>query len=247
MVGDAKTWEAESAEKAVVSDDRNDRNKAAMLARGPVPTDPATSAGEAVKPPHQRPEQPEFWDHRFRNGVMPWDAGGVPAQLMDFVSRIGGPGMRTLIPGCGSAWEAAHLDRLGWPVCALDFSAAALEQARRILDGYAGQLLCADFFAHAPEAPYELLYERAFLCALPRRLWPDYATQAARLLAPDGVLAGYFFIDPNALRGPPFGIGDDELTDLMSPCFELVERTPATDSIGPFRDREHWMVWRRRG
>ena len=246
MAGDAEAWKAEAAEKAVAGDDRNDRNKAAMLARGPVPTDPATSAGEAAKPPHQRPEQPEFWDHRFRNGVTPWDAGGVPAQLMDFVSRIGGPGMRTLIPGCGSAWEAGFLDALGWPVCALDFSPAAISAARQQLPGFAGELRCADFFSFDAGEAYELIYERAFLCALPRALWPNYGPRMADLLVPGGRLAGYFFLNEGALRGPPFGMSAAQLDACLGDYFRLVDSRPATDSIGPFAGHEQWMVWQRR-
>jgi thiopurine S-methyltransferase len=217
-----------------------------MLAREPGQARPAEDAPSEDKPAHQRPELPDFWDHRFERGVTPWDAGRTPGQLAEFVQERSGSKLRTLIPGCGSAWEAAFLDDHGWPVCALDFSAAAIEQARRALDGFCGQLLCADFFAHAPESPYDLVYERAFLCALPRRMWPDYAPQVAKLLAPGGLLAGYFFIDPAALRGPPFGIDEAGLAALLAPYFDLVERAPATDSIGPFKDREHWMVWRRR-
>lgn len=208
---------------------------------------PAAGAGEGGKPAHQRPELPDFWDHRFERGVTPWDAGRTPAQFADFADRLAGRRPRTLIPGCGSAWEAGHLDARGWPVCALDFSAAAIEQARRVLTGFAGELVCADFFAHRPATPYELVYERAFLCALPRALWPAYAPRVAGLLEPGGLLAGYFFIDPDALRGPPFGIAEEALEGFLSPHFELVERAPATDSIGPFAGREHWMVWRRIG
>jgi thiopurine S-methyltransferase len=217
-----------------------------MLARGSEPPGPSEGAGSAAKPAHQRPELPDFWDHRFAQGVTPWDAGGTPRQFADFARGLGGRRPRTLIPGCGSAWEAAFLDGLGWPVCALDFSPAAIDRARSQLAGFSGELLCADFFAHGPAERYGLLYERAFLCALPRALWPAYAAQVARLLAPGGLLAGYFFIDATALRGPPFGIDDALLGKYLSPAFELLERTPATDSIDPFAGREYWMVWRRR-
>lgn len=223
-----------------------------MVARSPESTaaphaDPQGSNCDN-KPRHQRPEHPEFWDHRFTQGVTPWDAGRVPNAFHCFVSNQPQP-LRTLIPGCGSAWEAAYLDQRNWPVCALDFSQAALEAARQVFaqaGGYRGELLLADFFDFEPGDSFTLIYERAFLCALPRRMWTDYPHRMAELLAPGGTLTGYFFIDAEALRGPPFGIGRDELMRLMDPMFSLEAEEPSDDAIGPFAGREYWMVWRRR-
>ena len=52
----------------------------------------------------QDSSRPEFWDTRFRGGVTPWDAGGVPAQLSVWVGRKHSP-LKILVPGCGSGYE----------------------------------------------------------------------------------------------------------------------------------------------
>lgn len=58
----------------------------------------------AQKPAHQRPELPDFWDQRFRNGVTPWDAGRAPQALRDFAAAYpAAAAPHVLIPGCGSA------------------------------------------------------------------------------------------------------------------------------------------------
>lgn len=196
-----------------------------------------------AKPPEQRPELPAFWDKRFRDGVTPWDAGRVPCQLAAFAAAQERP-LATLIPGCGSAWEAAHLAALGWPVIALDFSPAAVAVARQVLAGQAVNLVCADFFTHPP-GPIDCIYERAFLCALPRKLWPDWAARVAGLLPAGGRLAGYFFVC-DQLKGPPFGIAPDELAALLSPAFEPVADAAVPDSIAVFAGRERWQEWRRK-
>ena len=85
------------------------------------------------KTPDQLPEHPEFWEKRFREGTTPWDAGRVPADVQRFAASSGA--LPTLVPGCGSAWEAGYFDRLGWPVTALDFSPAAVDAARDVQDG----------------------------------------------------------------------------------------------------------------
>jgi SAM-dependent methyltransferase len=182
--------------------------------------------------------------------MIPWDAGGVPSALQSFVQqqRTGvwaDQEVRVLVPGCGSAHEAAFLDRHGWPVVALDFSADALEAARRNLGEWGGALVHQDFFSHEVDVPYSLIYERAFLCALPRKLWSGYGERMARLLVPQGFLAGYFYFG-DELKGPPFPITRQQLDELLCPFFDLLEDAPVTDSLPVFAGKERWLVWRRR-
>lgn len=206
-------------------------------------------SGQTPKAAHQRPELPDFWDYRFRNRTTPWEAGEAPAALRDFALRhaAGRPRPpRVLVPGCGSAWDAAFLDERQWEVTALDFSAAAIDAARSTLgDAWRGKLLCADFFTFAADAAFDVIYERAFLCALPRALWPGYAPRMAELLRPGGLLAGFFFI-ADAPKGPPFGILPEQLSALLAPHFICREDAPVAASLPVFAGRERWQVWERR-
>ena len=201
------------------------------------------------KPAHQRPELPDFWDHRFRSGTTPWDAGHAPLALRQFAAgyaTTSGATPRVLIPGCGSAWDAAFLDSQGWEVTALDFSPAAVEAARVTLgDHWRGTLLCDDFFSFAAAQRFDAIYERAFLCALPRAMWPGYPARMAALLRLGGLLAGSFYISEEA-KGPPFGILPQQLDDLLTPHFTRREDRPVEDSLSVFAGRERWQVWQRR-
>ena len=200
---------------------------------------------EPTKPSEQRPEHPDFWCKRFGEGVTPWDAGRVQGDFASFVAAREQP-LKTLIPGCGSAWEASHLADHRWPVTALDFSPTAVACAREVLADQAVDLVCADFFAWQPAQALDLIYERAFLCALPRKLWADWGKRVAELLPPGGLLAGYFFVC-DQLKGPPFGILPEQLDALLLPNFECLTDQPVADSIPVFAGRERWQVWRRRG
>ena len=204
------------------------------------------SAGplSSVKGSDQRPEHPDFWCKRFSAGVTPWDAGKVPDQLVEFVRHHPAPAA-VLIPGCGSAWEAGFLAQQGWPVTALDFSPQAVARAGEVLHGLAVDLVCDDFFTFEPRRPHPIIYERAFLCALPRKLWDDWGLRVAGLLPRGGVLVGFFFVC-DQLKGPPFGILPDQLQALLAPNFDCVTDVPASDSIPVFAGRERWQVWRRR-
>ena len=103
----------------------------------------------------------------------------------------------------------------------------------------------ADFFAFdVGPPPLDVVYERAFLCALPRKLWQAYADRMAELLQPSKLLAGFFFYRDSP-RGPPFGTSPAELHQLLDPTFELIEDRPAADSLAVFEGGERWQVWRR--
>jgi SAM-dependent methyltransferase len=195
--------------------------------------------------PKRDPGGPEFWDLRYEARFAPWDAGKVPAQLRQFAAAY--PGARNiLVPGCGSAWDVRFLAESGWDVLGIDFSPEALAAAKPILGPHADSTRLADFFAPMQEAPFAVVYERAFLCALPRRLWKDWGRRVAQLVQPGGLLAGYFFFGEGE-RGPPFPLhSQEELAGLLEPAFERIEDAPVADSIPVFEGRERWQVWRRR-
>ncbi len=186
--------------------------------------------------------RPQFWDQRFAAGIMPWDFGGVPPDLVAWLATPRGR-MRALVPGCGSAYEARRLAELGHDVTAIDFSDAALAAALKVMGPFSDALVKADFFAFQP-AVFDLVYERAFLCALPRTRWPDWGARMSTLVRSGGALAGFFYFDDNR-RGPPFGIAPEALARLLA-RFELAEDRPAARSLGVFQGKERWQVWKRR-
>lgn len=199
------------------------------------------------------PSQPDFWDERFAAGFTPWEAREAPPALVRWLDAGGLPsGARVLVPGCGSAQEVALLAARGVEALAIDYAQAAVDRARAALGpAHASRVQRADFFAFDTE-PFDVIVERAFLAALPPRLWPAWALSCARLLKPGGELAGLFFVDDAAAeprRGPPFAITGAELRGLLAADFELAvdEPVPAAESAPVFAGRERWQQWRRRG
>jgi SAM-dependent methyltransferase len=189
------------------------------------------------------PNSPGFWDERFDQRFMPWDQAGVPQAFKAFADARASASV--LIPGCGSAYEVRDLAERGWPVRAIDFSPSAVAAARGQLGPHGDLIEEADFFAYEPPFAPDWIYERAFLCALPRNRWPDYAVRMAALLQPGALLAGFFFIGATP-KGPPFGIERAELDALLTPHFELLDEHEVTGSIPVFAGRERWLTWRRR-
>jgi SAM-dependent methyltransferase len=198
------------------------------------------------------PARADFWDERFAKDFIPWDARGVPPLFAQFVKSRGNTlGSRVLVPGCGSAYEVKLLDRAGFEVVAIDYAAAAVQRARAVLGADLADRCVrqADLFEFAATSPFDWIYERALLAALPPALWPRWADAVEQLLKPGGRVVGYFVIDPQLdarRRGPPFAALRAEVDALLR-GFVLEEciAVPAAQSIPVFADREFWMVWRR--
>ena len=195
--------------------------------------------------PKRDPAEAEFWDLRYDADFAPWEAEAVPAQLRGFVTTASRP-RSILVPGCGAARDVRFLADCGWDVLGIDFSHEALARARAILGPHVNRVRYGDFFQPIAGEPFEVVYERAFLCALPRRLWQRWGERVAALTEPGGTLAGYFYFDASE-RGPPFALPDQaRLDELLAPAFERVEDAAVGDSIDVFKGKERWQEWRRR-
>lgn len=192
------------------------------------------------------PGEPAFWDQRYAAERTPWDAGGAAPRLVRFAAENAGPG-RALIPGCGRGYEVAVLARAGWDVSAIDFSAVAVERARRLLGpGLGERVSVGDFFqAGLPAGTFDLVYERTFFCALSPRQREAYVVRMAELLRADGRLVGFFYTGDER-DGPPYQLSAADEEALFRPRFELVREEAVPDSMPLFEGRERWREYRRR-
>jgi SAM-dependent methyltransferase len=193
--------------------------------------------------PTTDPAKPAFWDDRFAAGFTPWQRASIPPELSSYLTQLQ-PG-KVLIPGCGSANELQAFALAGWDPTAVDFSPVAVAQARSRLGALATHVQQADFFdANALMGRYQVVYECAFMCALPPGLRTAWATRIDALLPEVGTeLTGLFFIGETG-RGPPFAITSDELAALLR-AFECVEVAVSQEQPLPFGGNERWMRWRR--
>lgn len=189
---------------------------------------------------------PEFWDERYRAGRLPWDLGGVPDDLVAaLAAEFREPG-RVLIPGCGSGYEVRSFAAAGWEVWAIDFAPAAVARARGVLGPLGDRVQIGDFFAAPLPGPFDVVYERTFLCSLSPARWPEYAERVAALLRPGGRLAGVFFYgeDPEPPPHPLSPVAADRL--FGSRFRRRTDRPiPAAQSLPIYGGAERWQIWER--
>ncbi len=190
------------------------------------------------------PTRHNFWTVRYAAGTTPWDFEGIPAALRKFLRRVPHGG-RVLIPGCGLGYEVKAFHDAGFDVTAVDFSPVAIERARLHLGPLGDRVRRLNFFtSKVPGGPFDLVYERTFLCSMPPARWPAYVRRISQLLRPRGRLAGLFFLG-KARGGPPFPIREAQLDELFRGTFRRTRDEPVKDSLPLFVGRERWQEWTR--
>jgi hypothetical protein len=205
-------------------------------------------AGNILTEKKNQPDstQPDFWSQRYVSGTTPWQLDRVPARLSAFIRSLQ-PGCNVLIPGCGqdhTTIDAFH--DAGQLVTAIDFSPIAVAATKKALPAAADKIILGDVFSYKFEAaPFDLVYERTFLCSLPPRFRKDYATRVAQLLRPRGTLVGFFFYGKES-NPPPYPLTESKAAEIFARRFDLKKSEPVTDSLSIFAGQEKWQEWQLR-
>lgn len=188
----------------------------------------------------------QFWDNLFTQGTMPWDAKTTPQELKAYLENALSNGQSVFIPGCGAAYEVVHFVDHGHDVIAMDYSQEAVSMAQSTLGKHKDKVVLGDVFNADFSHSFDVIYERAFLAALPRDRWDEYFAMVDKLLPSRGFLIGYFVIDDDyRSRFPPFCLRSGELAQHFEPTFTLIESSPVTNSVDVFKGKEYWMVWQK--
>lgn len=200
------------------------------------------------------------WEARWRAGQTGWDQGASPPVLIDLVETGRLPRGRALVPGCGAGYDVLTLSANGErEVVGTEISSTALSRFETLRERLGvgadrARVVLADFFAFAPESPFDLIWDYTFLCAVPPARRPEWAAKVASLLAPDGVLATLIFPvradvrptldDPG--EGPPYPMHPDHVRELVAPHrFREVLLEPVAQSH-PSRQGMEWIgLWKR--
>ncbi len=183
---------------------------------------------------------PPAWDERYRAREMTWDMGRAAPPLERAARSMNLLGKRVLVPGCGRGFEARLFAGLGADVCAVDFSALALQEAAKYRGGsieYAQADVRQMPLAWAQR--FDLAVEHTCFCAIDPKDRARYVAELHRVLKPCGKLLGLFFIDFANPDGPPFGIYQQPLRELLAPYFDVIGwEVHPRDSWGPRRNQE---------
>lgn len=168
------------------------------------------------------------WLTRWEKGQTGWHEAAGSSALRKYWPRLKA-GNRVLVPLCGKSHDLLWLAEQGFEVTGVEISEIA---ARAFftetglpfeIDDKSGQLwfrashlrlaiVCGDYFEFN-DAPYDALYDRAALVALPAALRPIYVEHTKTLLTADAAqLLVTLEYDQSKVNGPPFSVLPEEVS-----------------------------------
>lgn len=192
------------------------------------------------------------WLQAWKEGRTPWDDGRSPPVLDALVASGTLPAGRALVPGCGSGYDVLTLASADRTVLGVDLSPVAAARfdalrARADIDPAWATVQVGDFFALAPERPFDLVWDCTFLCALPPELREPWARQMHSLVAPGGELITLIFpvSDAPPDQGPPYPQTPERVRALLGDRWTAAALEPVARS-NPGREGREWLGrWRR--
>lgn len=187
----------------------------------------------------------EYWAKAYDEDDTGWDLGEPSAPLKAYIDQLPDKDIRILIPGCGNAYEAEYMHRIGFThVHVLDLTQQALANLKKRCPNFSGgHLIQGNYFEH--EGQYDLILEQTFFCAIEPELREAYANTAHRLLVPGGKIAGVLF-DRVKPDGPPYCEPAENYRPVFEPYFDFITYEKCYNSIEPRMDNEYFVILQRK-
>ena len=167
------------------------------------------------------------WLARWENDQIGWHEADGNSALQRFWPGLT-PGSRVLVPLCGKSQDLLWLAHQGLKVTGVELSEIAAEaffvaadirfecEVRPGFSCFQGTevdltIVCGDYFQFADE-PFDALYDRAALVALPPELRPVYIEHTKSLLKANATqLLITLEYDQSIANGPPYSVLADEM------------------------------------
>lgn len=193
-----------------------------------------------------------FWHSRWEAGQTGWHEPEGNAALRKYWPSLS-RGSRVLVPLCGKSFDLLWLAEQGCSVTGVElseiaahafFNEAGLAFETEYKNGFNWfrcreaniDIACGNYFTFVDQ-PFDALFDRAALVALPAKKRTEYVLQTKNLLKPDASqLLLTIEFDQSVVEGPPFSVMPDEVKSHW-PGLERVHEQDDIDNSPPrFRD-----------
>jgi SAM-dependent methyltransferase len=163
-----------------------------------------------------------LFERAYRRGRTPWDTGITPPEVVEEVSSME-PG-RALDLGCGTGTNVLWLVQRGWSAVGVDFSALAIESARRKADWTSGAEFVEGDVTRlhelGVEGPFDLVLDIGCFHSVPTRRRDAYVREVVGVARPGARMMIYAF--GGWLRWPgSIATREPEIRRRFGDAFEL--------------------------
>ncbi len=173
-------------------------------------------------------EKESFWSNRYKESHTPWDLSTHHPSIDWVVPRLKLSKSKVLVAGSGKGHDAAKFKSLGHEVTGVDFSLDAVNEAKRLYPDV--HFECEDIFTRNLDSKFDVVFEHTLFCAISPAKRGQLIKSWLRQLRDDACLIGVFNVSSKQ-DGPPFGLTEWELEQLLSPYFII-------NFWGRLRDKE---------
>jgi methyl halide transferase len=199
----------------------------------------------------QNPNEPDFWEYRYRSGLANWDLGTPSPVFVELLKNnlLYGAG-KIAILGSGNGYDAILFAKHDFLVTAIDFAPSALASTRKQAKKF--HLTVETIQANLFELPGKLLNKFDYIleyvtyCAIDPKRRKEYIDNIYRLLRPGGVLIGLFFPIDKREGGPPFSVDIEKLKSNFKKNFILLHSEIPQSSVAPRLEKEILMLWKKK-
>jgi len=203
------------------------------------------------------------WAGRWRDRRLGFHKSGVHDDLLTHQERFLGDGNhRVLVPLCGKSVDMVWLAKQGNSVVGVEWVEAGVREffAEHEISpeitshgpftsftAGAITILCGDVLTlnDAPIEPFDRIWDRAALVALPPDTRQSYVATLRAAAAPGTlVLQNSFTYEQSRMSGPPFSVSAEDIGRLYDGCeIELLQERDDLATI-PFTDygHEYWLT-----
>jgi len=179
----------------------------------------------------------DYWIGRYGEGQAGWDLGGPCPVFVDLLedAELAPPKGRVAFPGCGLAHDVLHWRACGYDATGFDFAVEA-EHVERL-----------DVFELARRYPahFDTVVEYTCYCAIDPARRAEYAAVLRDALRPGGLLVALLFPVEERDQGPPFGVDESEIEDVLGRDLEILHVETPANSVKPRLGRERLALMRK--
>jgi thiopurine S-methyltransferase len=194
----------------------------------------------------------EEWLERWERGLTGWHEAGGSTALRKFWPGLAA-GKRVLVPFCGASVDMLWLAKQGHDVTGVELSEIGARAFFSFADipyeidtdgghvrfrglRHRVSIHCTDYFQFAAE-PFDAVYDRAALVALPAGLRPAYVEHTRNLMKTD---AAHLLItleyDQSKADGPPYSVLAGEVRSYWPEMHRAGDRSALKNMPPKFRE-----------
>mgnify|MGYP005813055487 CR=1 FL=1 len=192
---------------------------------------------------------PQKWEADYVGKSDGWDLAGPTPALRRLAASGRFPPGRMMVPCAGRGHDAREFARRGFDVTAVDFSAYAVREMKRLADPDAPlEIVQGDLFAlpASLDGAFDYVLQYTCFCAIDPQRRTEYADVVARVLKPGGIYIDLAFPLDGRAGGPPFAVSEAGIVRLFEGRgFTLVGREKPSDSVAARREAEALLVFRK--